>query len=762
MRVFKIVALLFVFCVVCITAWSYWFIFRDLPSVQELQNVEPTRLSKVLASDGSTLGYFPPEGRIILNGENVPLLFRQAFVAAEDATFYTHAGLDLKRIFSALIADIRAASYVQGASTITQQVVRSYLLTREKTIPRKIKEIVLALRIEQALSKDQILNLYLDRIYLGSGAYGVQAASLRYFGKECRELDLSEMSLIAGLAPAPARYSPLNDFTSSKRRQWYVLGRMVQEGFITEPEALDAYKEPLRIIAKDVALFTDEPYVTDYVKTLVTQRFGEEILSKGVSIQTTISPRLQARAVKAVRKGLIDLEMRQGEYRGPAKDVSETSKERVLAFQANQITWKGFEDYDLYWGEVVQTTPLVVNVGTQNVELDKEGYAWVNPKGSWNPAEVLRQGDLVQICDTPGGFILSQQPRVQAVLVAFDLEKSAIVSLVGGSDYSLSQFNRAIYARRQSGSAIKPFIYAAALDKGMTTASIIFDTPITFQAEEDEEAWRPKNYEDRFYGPTTLRTGLVLSRNVVTIKILENIGIGYTLNYLKRFDMESELQRDLSLALGSGVLSPINLFKGYATFARYGLRFDPHLIEYIVASELGPIFTSREGSISAMENQTPTGDSRVLSEQTSYIITNILQEVVQDGTGWRARALKRPIAGKTGTSDDNRDAWFIGFTPGMLCGVWVGYDDMIPLGEHETGSRAACPIFVDFMSVALTDRPVRDFRVPEGVVFARVDTRTGRLASEESKDVRFECFKEGSLPLTKETTYDELMFKEVY
>ncbi|MDT8274390.1 MAG: penicillin-binding transpeptidase domain-containing protein, partial [Desulfomonilia bacterium] len=381
----------------------------------------------------------------------------------------------------------------------------------------------------------------------------------------------------------------------------------------------------------------------------------------------------------------------------------------------------------------------------------------VNPKGSWNPADVLRQGDLVQLCFTPKGFILSQQPRVQAALVAFDLERSEVVSLVGGSDYAVSQFNRAVSARRQSGSAIKPFLYAAALDKGMTTASIIFDAPITFREEEEEEAWRPKNYEDKFFGPTTLRTGLVLSRNVVTIKILKDIGIGYTLNYLKRFNLDSELPRDLSLALGSGVVTPFNLFKGYAMFATYGFQFDPHLINYIVASDVGPIFTSRTDRVSGIEKPPSDEQTRMLSEQTAYIITNILQEVVQEGTGWRARALKRPIAGKTGTSDNNRDAWFIGFTPGMLCGVWVGYDDMMPLGEHETGSRAASPIFVDFMRVALEDRPVRDFHVPEGVVFARVDLETGALASDDSPKVRFECFKEGTLPPKKESAYHERM-----
>ncbi|MFY9398867.1 MAG: PBP1A family penicillin-binding protein [Desulfomonilia bacterium] len=759
MKWLKIFAGLLVCIVFLVGLWTYWFVYRGLPSIDELKKPEPTRLSTVIASDGSLIGCFPPDGMIIQGENDIPLRLKQCFIAAEDSTFYEHTGLDLPRIMAALIADIRANSFVQGASTITQQVVRSYLLTREKTITRKLKEIVLALRIERALSKEEILHLYLDRLYLGSGAYGVGAASLRYFNKDCRDLTLAEMAMIAGLAPAPARYSPLNDFPAAKRRQNYVLTRMITEGYITESEAKDAYSEPLMITGEAVALYTRYPYVTDQVKSQVVERYGKDILTSGLTIQTTISPPLQEAAMQAVRKGVIELEMRQGAYRGPEKGISETRKERILAFQENQLAWKGEELYQLYWAEVKTVSPLVVDLGGRTVELTEQSYAWINPKGSWTPAGVLEPGDVVRLCYTPDGFVLSQDPKVQASLVAFDLQTGGTVALVGGFDYSQSQFNRAVSARRQSGSAIKPFIYAAALDKGFHPASIIFDTPITFQEQEDEEPWKPKNYENRFYGATTLRTGLVLSRNVVTIKILNEIGIGYALNYLNRFGMEAEFPRDLSLALGSGSVTPYNLARGYAVFATYGQTFSPRLIDYITQADVGPIFSARMSPAAEAEAQ---GKRLVISEQTAYIITNILTDVVQSGTGWRAKALKRPVAGKTGTSDDNRDAWFIGYTPEMLCGVWVGYDDMMPLGENETGSRAACPIFLDFMQVALKDRPARDFQIPQGIVFAKVDTKTGRLASERSVDVRFECFKADSLPPREQSTYDDLLLKEVY
>ncbi|TFG90374.1 MAG: PBP1A family penicillin-binding protein, partial [Syntrophobacterales bacterium] len=734
---------------------------RGLPSVHELKTITPTKLSKVIAADGNTIAYFPPEGRIVLHGKDIPLRLKHAFIASEDATFYTHAGLDLKRIFSALIADIRAASYVQGASTITQQVVRSYLLSRKKTITRKLKEIVLAVRIEKALSKDQILNLYLDRLYLGSGAYGVGAAALRYFEKECMDLNLSEMAFMAGLAPAPARYSPLNNFSAARKRQWYVLTRMTQEGYITEAEAADAYQEPMKITGESIALFTQYPYVSDYIRTLVAQRYGESIFDKGITIQTTISPQYQDAAILAMKMGIIDLEMRQGNYRGPEKGITPTQKERMFSFQENMIAWKGLEPYDLYWAEVINLSPLIVDIGEKNIKLDPETYAWILPKGSWNPQEALAIGDVIRLCHTSKGFVISQKPRVQAACVAFDLENSTVLALVGGFDYSQSQFNRAIHAKRQSGSAIKPFIYAAAIDKGLTPATIIFDTPITYKSEEDEEIWKPKNYEDKFYGPTMLRTGLVLSRNVVTIKILKDIGLGYTLSYLERFDLGTAMPRDLSLALGSGVITPYNLVKAYATFAVYGQRYYPHIIEYITQSDGGPIFTAKNDRMEGQLTGSLDG-RRLISEQSAYIITNILSDVVQAGTGWRARALKRPVAGKTGTSDDNRDAWFVGYTPDIICGVWVGYDDMIPLGEHETGSRAACPIFVDCMEVILKDRPVKDFRVPDGIVFARIDAKTGKLANERSENVRFECFKENTLPAKEKSGYDELLLKEVY
>ncbi len=762
-------------------AWMYLFVLRDLPSIQELRDLQPTSLTRVAASDGRIIGSFPPDGMIVMEGRDIPVRFKQAFISAEDSSFYRHAGLDLKRIVSALIADIRATSYVQGASTITQQVIRSYLLTREKKLSRKLKEIVLALRIEKTLTKDQILDLYLNRVYLGSGAYGVGAAALRYFDKECRELTLAEMAMIAGVAPAPGKYSPLNDFPAARRRQNYVLSRMVTEGYVTEAEAMDALKEPLAIKGEAMAQFSTYPYVTDYVKSLLVQKYGESILGQGLKVQTSLSPRLEDAAIQAVRKGVIEIEMRLGKYHGPVQGFSETDKTRMLAFQQNQLAWQGPKLYQLYWGRVQSVSPLLVDIGDRNVPLGPECWSWINPKGKWRPTAALSPGDMVRLCSTPDGFILFQDPKVQALLVAFDLETGGTLALVGGVDYAQSQFNRAVYAKRQSGSAIKPFIYAAAIDKGYTPSSIVFDSPVAYQAQDEEEVWQPRNYGNKYYGATTLRAGLVLSRNVVTVKILKDIGIDYALSYLRQFEMGTAFPRDLSLALGSGVVIPYSFIRAYGTFASYGLAFDPYLIQSITQPGSGTLFTapvlngpppaapvlastaSTTGTMGPLPDEVKEegmtvelppdlpARNRIISEQTAYIITNILCDAVQSGTGWRAKALGRPVAGKTGTSDESRDVWFVGYTPDVLCGVWVGYDDnMESLGKHDTGGTTACPIFTDFMQVAVSGRPHRDFRVPDGVVFSKIDAATGMPATEASENVRFEIYKGDAAPAQQE------------
>jgi penicillin-binding protein 1A len=808
------VILLGFLCAIIVFAVGLWlFMMQGLPSIQELKEPQPTFVSKVLAADGSVIGYYPPGGMVILDDKDIPEMLKKAFISAEDATFYSHAGLDYRRIIAAIITDIRAASYSQGASTITQQVVRTYLLGREKTIYRKVRESVLAIRIERSLTKDQILNLYLNRVYLGSGASGVGAASLRYFNKECKELTLSEMSLLAGLAPAPARYSPLNSLPSAKKRQNYVLSRMAAERYISEEEAEKAYLEPLRITGKNYAMFTRYPYVTDYIHQVVSQKYGAEIFNNGITIKTSIIPKLQDAAELAARKGVIELEMRQGLYRGPVKGLDTTQIADIMAFQKNRVEWEDIVNYEIYFGEVKSVLPLKINIGTKTVDLTSKSYEWITPAKKWDPASILKPGDLVRVLSIGKDFILSQDPLIQSALVAFDLSGSKLTAIVGGVDYAKSQFNRAISAKRQSGSSIKPFIYAAAIDKGYTTTTIIIDAPETFKKDELDDGYNPQNYERKYYGATTLRTGLVMSRNVVTVKILRDIGIDYALDYLKTFGMEGEFPRDLSLALGTGTVTPYNLTKGFAVFANYGRPFEPTAIDSIQeangtsiytapqagaqvytstgiimqekkeqtaengfeppqkenppeASIAGPELPAEEDAIESEDNPEIQTDEEpvIIAPQTAYIITNMLADAVQYGTATRVKALGRPVAGKTGTSDDFKDAWFIGYTPGILCGVWVGYDDMQPLGEKEAGGRAAAPIFLDFMKIAESGKPAADFKVPAGIVFAQINPKTGLVTANPVPGARFECYKEGTLPKKDEEVPlpEDTLMKEVF
>ena len=809
------VILLGILCAIIIFAAGLWLIMmQGLPSIQELKEPQATLLSKVLAADGSVIGYYPPGGMAILDDKDIPEMLKKAFISAEDATFYSHAGLDYRRIIAAIITDIRAASYSQGASTITQQVVRTYLLGREKTIYRKVRESVLAIRIERSLTKDQILNLYLNRVYLGSGASGVGAASLRYFNKECKELTLAEMSLIAGLAPAPARYSPLNSLPSAKKRQQYVLSRMAAERYISKEEADKAYQEPLRITGKNYAMFTRYPYVTDYIHQVVSQKYGTEIFNTGITIRTSIIPKLQDAAELAAKKGVMELEMRQGIYRGPVRGFDKTQTADIMAFQKNRIEWEGIINYELYYGEVISVTPLKIMMGAKTVELTPKSYEWITPIKKWDPAGMLKPGDLIRILSTGKDFILSQDPLIQSALVAFDLSGSKLIAIVGGVDYAKSQFNRAISAKRQSGSSIKPFIYAAAIDKGYTTTTIIIDAPETFKKDEMDEGYKPQNYERKYYGATTLRTGLVMSRNVVTVKILRDIGIGYALDYLKKFGMEGAFPRDLSLALGTGVVTPYNLTKGFAVFADNGRPFEPTAIESILEANGTSIYTAPQTGAAvytssgispqpeteqkaesgfeppqkesppdnATTEEEPSSDDEntaasedtpevqayeepvIIAPQTAYIITNMLIDAVQYGTATRVKALGRPVAGKTGTSDDFKDAWFIGYTPGILCGVWVGYDDMQPLGEKEAGGRAAAPIFLDFMRIAEEGKPAAGFKVPNGIVFAQINPKTGLVTANPMPGTRFECYKEGTLPKKEEEVpvAEDTLMKEVF
>jgi len=735
-------------------AYGFYSVTRNLPQISSLQDYEPSVVTTVYDDSGNLIAEFYLERRIVVPLEKIPQRLIDAFVAAEDSRFFEHEGIDFLGILRASWKNIKAGGIVQGGSTITQQVTKSLLLSPERSFSRKLKEAILAYRIEKHLSKQEILFLYLNQIYLGHGAYGVEAAAENYFGKKVEELNLAECATLAGLPQAPSRYSPYSHPERAKERQVYVLNRMVADGYITTNEAAEALAYNLDIKERKDWDIVGIPYFTEHIRRYLEEKYGEEALYReGLRVFTTVNVAFQEKAQKAIQKGLYELDKRQG-YRGPLKQLK---PEEIESF-FKDLQESG-EKRKLEKGVVVKGVVIAVSRKEKTVSVRLDGTVGTLPVANmeWarkpdpeiaygavkvsDPSKVLKVGDVILVrlleedSKTKGWIVaLEQEPEVQGALLCMENSTGYVKAMVGGLDFKSSQFNRAIQSRRQPGSAFKPFTYAAALDKGYTPATIIIDSPIIYTDEEMDFKWKPKNYKEKFYGPTLLRTALIFSRNVVTIKILRDIGIDYVIDYARRFGIGSPLTRDLSLALGSSGVSLLELTNAYSVFANQGELVSPIFITKVL---------DRHGNI--LEEHTPQKE-RVLEKDTAYLMTHLLQEVVKYGTGWRARALNRQAAGKTGTTNKLQDAWFIGFTPEYVSGVWVGFDDDRTLGKFETGSRAASPIWVTFTRDILENKPVNVFAVPENVVFAKIDPKTGLLAKPGDENAVFEAFKEGTAP----------------
>ena len=618
---------------------TYIYFSYDLPRLTSVEDYTPKTVTQVFSENGEIIAEFFVEKRYIIPIEEMPATLIRAFISSEDARFFEHQGIDLLSISRALIKNIKSMDIVQGGSTITQQITKSLLLSPEKSYTRKIKEAILARRIENSLSKRDILSIYLNQIYLGHRSYGVEAAALTYFGKHASELNLAESALLAGLPKAPSAYSPIRHPLKAQKRQRYVLQRMLQRGYITKGQAKEAADMTLNIVPPENKNIKVAPYFTEYLRQYLENTYGTDLLyGEGLKVYTPLNLLMQKSAQRAVESGLNDFEIREGSQ----KDES----------------------------------------------------------------------------------------RVQGALVAMEPRTGHVKALVGGVKFLENQFNRAIQARRQLGSAFKPIVYAAALDKDYVTTTIIIDSPLIFKIKSDMEFWEPRNYDLEFKGPITLRKALAYSRNIITIKILQDIGIDYVINYAKRLGIDSPLNRDLSLALGSSGISLLEITRAYAVFANQGFKVEPIFITKV---------TDRNGTV--LEENKPRL-SQAISPQTSYIMTSLLKSVVEEGTGRRVKALHRPCAGKTGTTNDVRDAWFIGFTPHIIAGTWVGFDDEKPLGKHETGAVAASPIWLKFMQEVLEGTPMKTFSIPEGIIFVKIDPETGKPPSPQSQKIIFECFKE--------------------
>jgi penicillin-binding protein 1A len=733
----------------------YFYLSEDLPTISSLKEYYPPVITSVYSDDNLKIAEFYKERRIVVPLAELPDMLIEAFIAAEDARFYKHRGIDLISIARAFFKNLEAGTIVQGGSTITQQVTKSFLLSPERSYTRKLKEAILAYRIDKSFNKEEILYLYLNQIYLGHGAYGVEAASENYFGKSSRDMNLAECAMLAGLPQAPSRYSPFRFPQRAKQRQIYVLNRMVEEGYISNIQATEAINTELDIKPRRNWYIESVPFYTEYVRQYLEKKYGSDTLYKeGLQVYTAVSVDMQKIARAEVEKGLLALDKRQG-YRGPLQHLRPAE---IEAFANNLEEERGetpLESGQQVRGIVIRVEDeekkVTVRLGKEVGIIDQEDMDWArrpDPEIAYRkpmikrPSQALKTGDVIlvhikkRIEDSDlWQLSLEQEPIAQAALLCIEAETGHVKAMVGGRDFRQSQFNRAVQSRRQPGSAFKPIVYAAALDMGYTPATVIIDSPIVWQDEEQDTKWKPKNYGEKFYGPTLFRQALAKSRNVITIKILQDIGIDYVIDYARKLGIESHMNRDLSIALGSSGVSLLELVNAYSVFNNYGYLVEPVFITKIV---------NREGKV--LEEFIP-GKEKVIEKSTAYIMTNLLEGVVQNGTGWRAKALRRPTAGKTGTTNDLFDAWFAGYTPRYTTGVWVGFDDEASLGKYETGSRAASPIWVEFMKRVTADKTVRVFPVPEGVVFTQIDAATGLLPIPESKETIFECFKEGTVPV---------------
>jgi penicillin-binding protein 1A len=710
---------------------------EGLPDISLLKSYQPSLITTVYSDDGSVIAQFFAERRVLIPLENMPAALKQATLAVEDARFYTHGGIDVVGIARAVWSNLYAGEVVEGASTITQQVAKVLFLTHRKTFERKLREMILALRMEHLLTKDEILELYLNQTYYGHGAYGVEAAANVYFGKHVAELTLDEAALIAGLPKAPTAYSPYNSPDRARRRRAHVLRRLVEAGYISPEQERQAQEAALRLRTRQEPL-TRAPYFVEYIRRYLEEQYGSALLYRGgLKVYTSLDLSLQEAAETAIRTGVVKDDRRRG-YRGPLGHLDITRADQIDWDKVRQMPWP--EEQSSLTALHRRLKAVVVGVDDKRVQVRWEGGEGVIPLEAmlWayppnpdidsekrrlrRPAEALKVGDVI-LADisepaAPGKktlLALAQEPSVQGALVALEPSTGYIRAMVGGYDFGRSQFNRATQAIRQPGSAFKPVIYATAIQKGYSPAYVIVDSPVVY-AQADGKIWKPSNYDRRFRGALTLAEGLAQSVNMITIKLLEAVGVKNVLEYAKQLGIKSPLAPTLALALGASGLTPLELTAAYNVFASQGVRYDPVAVKWV---------EDPDGRV--LEKHAATGE-RVVSEQQAFVMTSMLQGVVQRGTAKAARALGRPLAGKTGTTNDFIDAWFVGYSPNLVAGVWVGIDDQQPLGDMETGARAALPIWMEFMQQALERMPLQEFVTPPHVRLVRIDPHTGANA----------------------------------
>lgn len=740
---------------IAFAAYVYWsHIYPNLPSVSELKHIQMQVPLRIYTHDRKLVAEYGEKKRIPLSYEQFPPLMVKAILAAEDDRFFEHPGVDYQGILRAAVELIKTGSKSQGGSTITMQVARNFFLTPEKSFMRKINEIILSLNIEHTLSKEEILALYMNKIFLGQRAYGFAAAAQTYFGRPIDQLTISEYALLAGLPKAPSTLNPVANPEAAKNRRDYVLRRMTELGFISEAERTEAQNQP--VISKLYAAQTEvnASHLAEMARQWAIEHYGETALEQGLNLFLTIDSTLEQQAQHAIDRGVIAYERRHG-YRGPVATLN-AEQQAQWPLSANQIpTLESLQRALItHWDATTKIAKARLTNG-ETILLDAKATEWARYYKAINRKSYLQVGDVVYLEALDNHqYRLAQEPKAQAALVSIDSKTGAILALSGGYDEAHNQFNRATQAKRQPGSSFKPFLYAAAIDKGYTPATIINDAPISQYDEYNEDYWRPENYNRKFGGPTRMRVALTHSLNLVSIRIMQDIGVDYFIDFAKRIGMDTkEMQsiHNLSIALGTSSTTLLEHTGHYAMFANGGYRIKPYLIDKVTDAKDTLLYEAHKPilcEIDCAEQDAP----RVISPETQFLTTNMMQDVVRVGTGHGAMVLKRnDLAGKTGTTNDIKDTWFMGFNPDIVTGVWMGFDQPSNLGRQEAGGVTALPIWVDFMRLALQGKPDIGYPKPESIVVRRIDAKTGELLPDNNASTGInEFFDENNLPAIAE------------
>ncbi len=745
--------------------WYLAYVGRDLPDYSALKDYEPPVVTRVHTGDGRLMAEFSTERRVFVPIEEIPSLVIKAFLAAEDKNFYQHNGVDYRAISRAVFSNLKALGSgrrPKGASTITQQVAKNFLLSNELSYHRKIKEAILAFRLEQALSKDRLLELYLNQIYLGSGNYGVAAAALSYFNKSLDELTIPEAAYLAALPKAPNNYHPVRNAKAALERRDWVIDRMVEDNAILPDQAVLAKASPLRMVTREDDLVR-APYFAEEIRRELETRYGPDALYRGgLSVRSTIDPNLQAKAARALHQGLMNYDMKQG-WRGPYRRMKNLPPDWAEALGKTKIPPGMLENWRL---------ALVRDVGYDRVRL---GFAdgtkglmmfdtmtWARAPGTaaqpTHPNQIVAVGDVIFVepdDESDGKYRLRQIPQIEGALVAIDPHTGRVLAMQGGWDFDESEFNRVTQAWRQPGSAFKPFIYLAALDNGFTPSSLVLDAPITY-TDALGRIWQPKNYSGEYYGPSTLRVGIEKSRNLMTVRLADRLGMDKIVDYAHKFGINDDMKPHLANALGSTETTLIRLTTAYAMLVNGGKKIDAHFIDRIQDRRGHTVFRAdarpcpdcgmRIRWDAQPAPELPDPREQIEDPRTAYQMVSILEGVVQRGTAMKLADIGRPVAGKTGTTNDSRDVWFVGFTPDLVAGVFVGFDQPKSLGDRETGGSMTVPIFRDFIMAATEDKPPVPFRVPPGLRQVMVDARTGKPANFGDPHAIWESYLEGTDP----------------